>query len=100
MSCDEELNLTNLAVPTRKSAVRFAILAQGKVGILKPSEANRLVYETVLLQLFRDYDVRYNVRIALLGEALVACFVRTIEYQRALDVIESLGSADDPGLVL
>ncbi len=86
-------------VPSRRTAVKFAIRAQSKVGMLKPSEANRLVYETVLLRLFDEYHVRHNVRISLLGEALVACFVRPKEYERALDVIDYMGSKEPiPGL--
>jgi hypothetical protein len=77
---------------SNKTAVKFAIQAQSKVGCLKPSVANRLVYETTLLHLFDELHVRRNIRMALLGEALIACFIRPESYKRALDVIEVLSS--------
>lgn len=77
-----------------RTAVKFAILAQSKVGILKPSVANRLVYETTLLHIFEDFNVRHNIRMELLGEALVACFIRPDEYKRALAIIEMMGEDD------
>lgn len=83
-------------VASKRVAVKFAIMAQSKVGMLRPTEANRLVYETVLLNLFSEHNVRYNVRISLLGEALVACFIRPREYERALDVVEHLGAGGAP----
>ena len=92
---EEVLSQTTSVVVTKKTAVRYAILAQSKVGILKPTVANRLVYETTLLHIFDEFHVRHNVRMTLLGEALVACFLRPIDYQRALEVIENLGG-DSP----
>jgi len=78
-------------VPSRRTAVKFAIKAQSKLGMLEPTKANRMVYETTLLRLFEEHRVRNNVRISLLGEALVACYVRPKEYQYALDVIDHMG---------
>ncbi len=83
-----------------RTAVRFALIAQGRVGMLSPTGANRLVYETVLLKIFDEYHVRHNIRVRLLGEALVACFIRPDEYQRALSVIDVLGEGGPPGGVL
>jgi len=74
-----------------KTAIRFALRAQSKVGVLPCSNVNRLVYETTLLNIFEEFGVRHNVRMDLLGDALVACFIRTENYDRALNVIKELG---------
>jgi hypothetical protein len=89
-------------IPTvsRKTAVKFALKAQGKVGVLKPTNANRLVYETVLLKLFEEHHVRISERMNLLGEALVACFLRPKQYDMAMEIIEEMGLGKAPDLPL
>jgi len=74
-----------------KTAIKFALRAQSKVGLLPCSNVNRLVYETTLLNIFEEFHVRHNVRLDLLGDALIACFIRTENYDRALNVIKELG---------
>jgi hypothetical protein len=81
---------------SKRTAVKFALLAQSKVGCLDPTPANRLVYETTLLHIFDEYNVRRNIRMLLLGEALVACFIRPELYDRARKVIDSLGEGVSP----
>jgi hypothetical protein len=78
------------AVASDKAAVKFALLATSRVGCLTPSVANRLVYETTLLRLFEEHNVRFNLRMDLLGGALVACFIRPKSYDQALTVIQHL----------
>ncbi len=95
----EEIKPTEPFVVTHRSAVKFALMAQSRVGMLRPTEANRLVYETVLLRLFEEYHVRHNIRISLLGEALVSCFVHTPTYQRARDIVDYLGRDERPSLI-
>jgi hypothetical protein len=73
------------------TATKFAFIAMSKVGCLTPTNANRMVYETALLHIFDEYNVRHNIRMELLGEALVACFIRPESYNRAIRIIEHLG---------
>jgi hypothetical protein len=80
--------------PCPRRAVKFALLAQSKVGVLPASNANRMVYETVLLKMFEEKQVRIRDRMVLLGEALTACFIRPQEYSHALTVVKLLESGD------
>jgi len=91
---DPEVGETVVDVKSSRAPIKFAVLAQSKVGILSPTVANRLVYETVLLRIFEEQRVRHNIRLELLGEALLACFVRPESYEIALRVIESLNCSD------
>jgi hypothetical protein len=93
-SDSDNLPTTGEVVASRKTAVKFALMAQSKVGMLSPSTANREVYERVLLQLFNEHNVRYNIRVSLMGEALVSCFIQPKEYVRAREVVEALGSGE------
>jgi hypothetical protein len=83
-------------VVSQQTATKFAILAQSRVGCLDATTANRLVYETCLLHIFDEYNVRHNIRLNLLGEALVACFIRPDTYTMARAVIDSLGEGESP----
>jgi len=82
-----------------KTAIKFALRAQSKVGILPCSNVNRMVYETTLLNIFDEFHVRHNVRMDLLGDALIACFVRSENYDRAINVIKELGGDSSTLLV-
>jgi hypothetical protein len=95
-SDEPDLNKEVPIVICKSTAVKFALLAQSKVGCLDATNANRLVYETTLLHIFDEYHVRHNVRMTLLGEALVACFIRPEAYDRARKVIEVLGEGVSP----
>jgi hypothetical protein len=81
-------------VTSKRAAVKFGLMAQAKVGVLSPTVANRLVYETVLLRIFEEQHVRHNIRLELLGEALLSCFVRPESYEIALRVIDSLNAPE------
>jgi hypothetical protein len=92
----EDLDSAQPVAINSRTAIRFALIAQSRVGILSPSNANRMVYETVLLKVFDEYHVRHNIQLRLLGDALVACFIRPENYTHAIAVIDSMGEGHPP----
>lgn len=66
--------------PLTYTQIKYALKAQAKVGMLTNTKANRLVYETLLLRIFEEHNMRYVDRIKHLGPCLLACFVHPESY--------------------
>lgn len=74
-------------------ACRLATRAISRVGLLKPTKANALVYQKVILDEMRELNVRYADRLRVLPVAIAACLERPEEVQSVERCIEHLCSA-------
>lgn len=74
-------------------ACRLATRAISRVGLLKPTKANALVYQKVILDEMRELNVRYADRLRVLPVAIAACLERPEEVQSIERCIEHLCSA-------
>lgn len=73
-----------------KFACKLAARVIGRVGMLKPTHANALVYQKELLHEMKSLNVRYSDRVRVLPLAVVACMERPAETQRVEEVIDLL----------
>jgi hypothetical protein len=63
-------------------ACRVAVKAISEVGLLKPTKANALVYQKVVLKVLSDMRVRYVDRVRILPHAIAACLDRPEEVSK------------------
>nr|UHS72222.1 MAG: hypothetical protein [Tombusviridae sp.] len=71
-------------------ACKVATRAIAKVGLLKPTKANALVYQKVILDILKDMNVRYVDRLRVLPLAIAACLDRPEEVNLVEEVIDHL----------
>jgi len=71
-------------------ACKVATRAIAKVGLLKPTKANQLVYQKVILDILAQQNVRYADRLRVLPLAIAACLQRPEEIQEQERCIEHL----------
>jgi len=70
-------------------ACKVAVRAIGKVGLLKRSEANALVYQRVCLDIMEGMKMRYHDRLMILPQAVLACMERPEEVEEVMKAIEA-----------
>ncbi|ABQ65749.1 p30 [Maize white line mosaic virus] len=71
-------------------ACRLAARAISRVGLLKPTKANALVYQKVILDEMKVLNVRFGDRVRVLPLAVVACLERPDAVDRVEGVIDAL----------
>jgi hypothetical protein len=80
-----------------KFACRLAARAISRVGMLRPTRANALVYQKVLLDEMRSLNVRFGDRVRVLPLAVAACLERpagATEVEEAVDLMVRAYSED------
>lgn len=68
-------------------ACKVAVRAMAKVGLLKATEANAMVYQRVCLDVMAEMRMRYHDRVRILPLAIVACLERGDEVKEGMDTI-------------
>ena len=79
-------------VPARlrpRLACKIAVRAVAKVGLLKRSEANAMVYQRVCLDVMEGMKMRWHDRLMVLPQAVLACLERPEEVEEVLKAIEA-----------
>nr|WOC94055.1 25kDa protein [Novo mesto aureusvirus 1] len=70
-------------------ACKVAVKAISKVGLLKKSEANALVYQRVCLDVMEGMKMRWHDRLMILPQAVLACLERPDEVEEVMKAIEA-----------
>nr|QYA72612.1 RNA polymerase pre-readthrough protein [Cucumber leaf spot virus] len=70
-------------------ACKIAVRAVAKVGLLKRSEANALVYQRVCLDIMESMKMRWHDRLMVLPQAVLACLERPEEVEEVMKAIEA-----------
>ncbi|AQR60108.1 replicase associated protein [Yam spherical virus] len=70
-------------------ACKIAVRAVAKVGLLKRSEANSLVYQRVCLDVMEAMKMRWHDRLVVLPQAVLACLERPQEVEEVMKAIEA-----------
>lgn len=70
-------------------ACKIAVRAVSKVGLLKRSEANALVYQRVCLDVMEAMKMRWHDRLMILPQAVLACMERPREVEEVMKAIEA-----------
>jgi hypothetical protein len=70
-------------------ACKVAVKAISKVGLLKRSEANALVYQRVCLDVMEGMKMRWHDRLMILPQAVLACLERPDEVEEVMKAIEA-----------
>ena len=79
-------------VPTKlrpRLACKIAVRAIAKVGLLKRSEANSMVYQRVCLDVMESMKMRWHDRLVILPQAVLACLERPEEVEEVMKAIEA-----------
>lgn len=70
-------------------ACKIAVRAVAKVGLLKRSEANSMVYQRVCLDVMEGMKMRWHDRLVILPQAVLACLERPQEVEEVMKAIEA-----------
>jgi len=85
-----EVSMERVAKKCRPSvACKVAVRAIAKVGILKRSEANSMVYQRLCLDVMAEMKMRYHDRLVVLPQAILACLERPEEVEEVMEAVKA-----------
>lgn len=85
-----ETSLERVPIKLRpRLACKIAVRAIAKVGLLKRSEANSMVYQRVCLDVMESMKMRWHDRLVILPQAVLACLERPEEVEEVMKAIEA-----------
>ncbi|AXP98763.1 replicase associated protein [Elderberry aureusvirus 1] len=70
-------------------ACKIAVRAISKVGILKRTEANAMVYQRLCLDVMGEMKMRYHDRLVILPQAVLACLERPAEVEEVMVAVKA-----------